>query len=99
MRTKRELRLNQALNRNFFVNDPDAFNTTSESFTDFPDLPSSFPLSAAEASIALSSVSGGMHEIGDDLLALGSQKDRLALVENTDFLNMARIGRASTLSI
>jgi alpha-galactosidase len=37
-----------------------------------------------------------MYEIGDDMLVLGSQKDRLALVENTDLLNMAKIGRAST---
>jgi alpha-galactosidase len=84
------------MHRNFFVNDPDAFNTTGESFSDGRELPPSLSLSAAEASIALSAVSGGMYEIGDDLLALGSQKDRLALVENTDLLNMARIGRAST---
>jgi hypothetical protein len=37
-----------------------------------------------------------MYEIGDDMLVLGSQKDRLALVENADLLNMAKIGRAST---
>jgi hypothetical protein len=37
-----------------------------------------------------------MYEIGDDMLVLASQKDRLALVENTDLLNMAKIGRAST---
>jgi len=30
------------------------------------------------------------------MLVLGSQKDRLALVENTDLLNMAKMGRAST---
>ncbi len=84
------------MHRNFFVNDPDAFNTTEQSFTDRPKRPSSLALSAAEASIALSAVSGGMYEIGDDMLVLGSQKDRLALVENTDLLNMAKIGRAST---
>ncbi|PYX33904.1 MAG: melibiase, partial [Acidobacteria bacterium] len=32
----------------------------------------------------------------DDMPVLGSQKDRLALVENTDLLNMAKVGRAST---
>jgi len=37
-----------------------------------------------------------MYEIGDDMLVLGSQKDRLALVENKDLLNMAKLGRAST---
>ena len=84
------------MHRNFFVNDPDAFNTTPQSFSDRPNRPSTLSLSAAEASIALSAVSGGMYEIGDDMLVLGSQKDRLALVENTDLLNMAKVGRAST---
>ena len=84
------------MHRNFFVNDPDAFNTTAQAFSDIPDRRSSLELSAAQASIALSAVSGGMYEIGDDMLVLGSQKDRLALVENTDLLNMAKIGRAST---
>ncbi|HXW54834.1 MAG TPA: PKD domain-containing protein [Candidatus Cybelea sp.] len=84
------------MNRNFFVDDPDAFNTTSQFFSDYREAPRSLPLSAAQASVALSSVSGGMHEIGDDMPVLGSQKDRLALVENTDLLNMAKIGRAST---
>jgi len=84
------------MNRNFFVNDPDAFNTTSESFTDLRDPPTSLPLPAAEASIALSSISGGMHEVGDDMLVLGSERDRLLLVENRDLLTMAKLGRAST---
>jgi hypothetical protein len=77
------------------VNDPDAFNTTAEFFSDFPKPLPPLTLSAAEASIALSAVSGGMYEIGDDMLVLGSQDDRLALVKNTDLLNMARLGRAS----
>jgi hypothetical protein len=84
------------MNRKFFVNDPDAFNTTGQAFSDRPNRPSSLALPAAEASIALSAVSGGMYEIGDDMPGLGSEKDRLALVENTDLLNMAKIGRAST---
>ena len=85
------------MHRNFFVNDPDAFNTTSQSFPDMRrELPASLELSAAQASIALSAVSGGMYEIGDDMTVLGSLKDRLALVENADLLNMAKIGRAST---
>ena len=84
------------MHRNFFVNDPDAFNTTGQSFSDRPERPPSLPLRAAEASIALSAVSGGMYELGDDMPVLGSQKDRLALVENTDLLNMAKVGRAST---
>jgi len=84
------------MHRNFFVNDPDAFNTTPQYFSDRPQRPSTLSLPAAQASIALSAVSGGMYEIGDDMLVLGSQKDRLALVENADLLNMAKIGRAST---
>jgi hypothetical protein len=84
------------MHRNFFVNDPDAFNTTGESFSDSRRRSAVLALPAAEASIALSAVSGGMYEIGDDMLALGSQKDRLALVENADLLNMAKVGRAST---
>ena len=84
------------MHRNFFVNDPDAFNTTGQSFSDHSERLPSLALSAAQASIALSSVSGGMHEIGDDMLVLGSRKDRLALVENTDLLNIAKLGRAST---
>jgi alpha-galactosidase len=83
------------MHRNFFVNDPDAFNTTAQTFGDFRDLPRSLALPAAQASIALSAVSGGMFEIGDDMLVLGGQKDRLALVENRDLLNMAKLGRAS----
>ena len=84
------------MHRNFFVNDPDAFNTTAQAFPEMPDLPSTLELAAAQASIALSAVSGGMYELGDDMIVLGSQPDRLALVENTDLLNMAKLGRAST---
>ena len=48
------------MHRNFFVNDPDAFNTTSQAFPDMRrELPASLELSAAQASIALSAVSGG----------------------------------------
>lgn len=83
------------MHRNFFVNDPDAFNTTAQAFPDIRrELPASLELAAAQASIALSAVSGGMYEIGDDMTVLGSQKDRLALVENADLLAMAKIGRA-----
>jgi alpha-galactosidase len=37
-----------------------------------------------------------MYEIGDDMPVLGSEKDRLALVENRELLNMAKVGRTST---
>ena len=84
------------MHRNYFLNDPDAFNTTDQPFDEFTERPQFLALPAAQASIALSAVSGGMFEIGDDMLVLGSQKDRLALVENRDLLNMAKLGRAST---
>jgi hypothetical protein len=53
-------------------------------------------LDEAKVSIALAAVSGGMFEIGDDLPTLGASPERLSLVKNTDLLDMARLGRAST---
>ncbi len=84
------------MHRNFFVNDPDAFNVTDSYLMEDQDARPPVSLPAAQASIALSAASGGMYEIGDDMLTLSSEKDRLALAENTDLLNMAKIGRAST---
>ena len=84
------------MQRNFFVNDPDAFNVTATHLMERANERSSISLGAAQASIALSAISGGMYEIGDDMLVLGSEKDRLALVENRELLNMAKVGRAST---
>jgi alpha-galactosidase len=84
------------MQRNFFVNDPDAFNVTATHLMERANERSSISLGVAEASIALSAVSGGMYEIGDDMPVLGSEKDRLALVENRELLNMAKVGRAST---
>lgn len=81
------------MHRNFFVDDPDAFNVTDTYVMREPQPPVSLP--AAQASIALSAVSGGMFEIGDDMPLLGSEKDRLMLVENQDLINMAKLGRAS----
>jgi hypothetical protein len=84
------------MHRNFFVDDPDAFNTCPQQWVDSREGKPDLPLAAAEASIALSAVSGGMYEIGDDLPTLGSRSERLALVQNRDLLNMAKLGRAST---
>jgi alpha-galactosidase len=84
------------MNGNFFINDPDAFNITDTYMVEHSRERSSHSLPAAQASIALSAIAGGNYEIGDDLLVLGSEKDRLALVENRDLLNMAKAGRAST---
>jgi len=88
------------MNRNWFISDPDAFNLCE-------DVPSTRPrrgnprtpgvtLQEAEAAIVLSAVSGGMFEIGDDLPVLGSEKDRLALVENRDLLALARLSKSFT---
>jgi alpha-galactosidase len=84
------------MNGNFFINDPDAFNITDTYMVEHSRERSSHSLAAAQASIALSAIAGGNYEIGDDLLVLSSEKDRLALVENRDLLNMAKAGRAST---
>lgn len=86
------------MNRNFFVADPDAFNVSSQTSDDHAWRAGSrvLTLGEAKASIALSAVSGGMYEIGDDLPTLGESPDRLALVENQDLLNMVRLGRSST---
>jgi alpha-galactosidase len=83
------------MQHNFFVDDPDAFNVTDSFLLEDRRAQTPVSLSGAQASIALSAVSGGMYEIGDDLLTLGSEKDRLALVENADLLNMSKVGRAS----
>ena len=64
------------MHRNFFVNDPDAFNITDKYIVESTNAEPSLSLGAAQASIALSAVSGGMYEIGDDMLVLGSEKDR-----------------------
>jgi hypothetical protein len=84
------------MNGNFFINDPDAFNITDTYLVEHSGERSSHSLATAQTSIALSAIAGGMYEIGDDLLVLSSEKDRLALVENRDLLDMAKAGRAST---
>ena len=85
------------MNRSFFVSDPDAFSVSRQTIPEHTWHGGQTPLTLDEAkvSIVLSAVSGGMYEIGDDLPTLGQDADRMALVENQDLLNMARIGRAS----
>ncbi len=84
------------MHHNFFVNDPDAFNVTDSYLMEERKPLPPVSIAAAQASIALSAISGGMYEIGDDMLLLGSEQDRLALVENRDLLNLPKVGRAST---
>jgi alpha-galactosidase len=85
------------MNRNFYVGDPDAFSVSRQTVDEQEWHGGKRPLTLdeARASIALSAVSGGMFEIGDDLPTLFADADRMALVENRDLINMARLGRAS----
>jgi alpha-galactosidase len=86
------------MNRNFFIADPDAFTVSTQTVDDQSWHGGQRPLTLDEArvSISLAAVSGGMFEIGDDLPTLGASPERLALLKNTDLLDMARLGRAST---
>jgi alpha-galactosidase len=85
------------MNRNFFVNDPDAFSVSRQAVVDqdWHGGKRALTLDEARVSIALAAVSGGMFEIGDDLPTLFMDAERMALVENRDLINMARSGRAS----
>jgi alpha-galactosidase len=82
------------MHRNFFVSDPDAF-TVSRQLIEERTIQAPLTLNDAQVSIALSAISGGMFEIGDDLPTLGSDPDRVALVKNPDLLAMAKLGRAA----
>jgi alpha-galactosidase len=86
------------MNRNYFVSDPDAFSISRRSSAAQGDHggPKTLTLSEAQVAIALAAVSGGMYEIGDDLPTLFLDRDRMALLENRDLLNMPKLGRAST---
>jgi hypothetical protein len=85
------------MNRNFYVSDPDAFTVSKQVISDRGWHRNTVPLTLEEAedSIALTAISGGMFEIGDDLPTLGASPERVALVKNSDLLDMAKLGRAS----
>ncbi|MGA9717343.1 MAG: PKD domain-containing protein [Acidobacteriaceae bacterium] len=85
------------MNRNYFIADPDAFTVSAQTVDDqnWHGGQRSLTLDEAKVSIALSAVTGGMYEIGDDLPTLGEDAERVALVKNQDLLDMARLGRAS----
>ena len=85
------------MNHNYFLADPDAFSISKQTVVDQSWHGGSKPLSQdeAEVGIMLSAISGGMFEIGDDLPMLGESPERLALVENRDLIDVARLGRAS----
>jgi alpha-galactosidase len=85
------------MNRNWFVNDPDAFTVAEQLIPGQTWHQSRTPITLedAEVSITLSAVSGGMFEEGDDLPTLGAEPERLALVKNSDLLLMAKLGHAA----
>jgi hypothetical protein len=82
------------MHRNFFLSDPDAF-TVSRQLMEERTIRAPLTLDEAEVSIALSAVSGGLFEIGDDLPTLAKDADRVALIKNPDLLRMAKLGRAA----
>ena len=82
------------MHRNWFINDPDAF-TVSKQVIEERTIQAPLTFDEAQVSIALSAVSGGMWEIGDDLPTLGADADRVALLTNPDLLRMAKLGRAA----
>lgn len=85
------------MNRNFYIADPDAFTVSEQTLPDRGWHGNRVPLTVeeAEASIALSALSGGMFEIGDDLPTLGRSPERLSLVRNQDLIDMVQLGRAA----
>lgn len=85
------------MNNNFFGADPDAFSISKQVIPDQNWHESKTPatLDDAEVSITLAAVAGGMFEIGDDLPTLGSEPERMKLVENPDLLNMVRLERSA----
>jgi hypothetical protein len=82
------------MHRNFFISDPDAF-TVSRQLIEEREIQAPLTLDEAQVSIALSAVSGGMFEIGDDLPTLGADADRVAVVTNPELLRIAKLGRAA----
>ena len=85
------------MNRNFFVADPDAFTVSQQVIRDqdFHNDTHALTFDEAKISIALTAVSGGLFEDGDNLPSLGGNAERTALLTNTTMLDMARLGRAS----
>lgn len=87
------------MNRNFYVSDPDAFSVSTQTLKDqlaWHGGHRPLTLDEAKVSLALAAVAGGMYEIGDDLPTLGSEPERLALIQNKDMIDMVRLGRAAT---
>lgn len=86
------------MNRNFYISDPDAFSVSNqvEPQQTWHESKHGLTLNEAQVQIVLAAVAGGMYSIGDDLPTMGSEPERLALVENKEILDMNRLGRAAT---
>ena len=81
------------MNGNFFRDDPNASLSRGRLRRNEP---MRAPLTFSEAQVSLwGGSTGRMFEIGDDLPKLGEDPDRVALAENPDLLQMAKLGRAS----
>ncbi|HEX5481341.1 MAG TPA: PKD domain-containing protein, partial [Terriglobia bacterium] len=85
------------MNRRFYVSDPDAFSVSEQIIPQahWHQSPKPLTLDEAQTQIVLAALTGGMYEIGDDLPTLGSEPQRLELVENQELINMNRLGRAA----
>jgi alpha-galactosidase len=79
------------MNRNFFVSDPDAFAVSRNPMV----ADASITQSEAEVALVLAAASGGMFDIGGDITELSSEPENLALTQNRDVLQMARLSRAA----
>lgn len=86
------------MNRTFYISDPDAFSVSTQTSPQegWHRSRQGLTLNEAQVQMALAAVAGGMYEIGDNLTALASTPDRLALIENRDLLKMVKVGRAAT---
>lgn len=85
------------MNRNYFVADPDAFTVSQQVIRDqdWHNDSHALTLDEAKISIALTAVSGGLFEDGDNLPSLQNNGERTALLTNSTLLDMAKLGRSS----
>lgn len=84
------------MNRNYFIADPDAFCVSNYRSRD-PHWGELKPVTfeEAKAAIALSAMAGGMFEDGDDLPALGTEAERIALLTNPELVKLVRLQRSA----
>lgn len=82
------------MQHNFFLSDPDAL-TISHQMIEEREIQAPLTLQEAQVSVTLAAVTGGMFEIGDDLPTLGQDPARLALITDSDILQMVKLGKAA----